>query len=204
MILEGEVGRHSLIEDALAFVTGALLVTLGVVIYAEAQLLTGGTAGMALLGQYATGWPFGALFFTVNLPFYALAALRIGWGFTFRTFAAVTLVSVLSRYVPGWIDLGSIAPVYAAVIGGIVIGVGLLIFFRHRSGLGGFNILATFAQERFGIRAGLVMLAADLTIMAAAFAILEWRQVLLSVLGAVVINLVLTFNHRPGRYIGVS
>ncbi len=204
MVLEGEVGRHSLFEDAFAFASGAVLVTLGVAIYADAELLTGGTAGIGLLGQYATGWPFGAIFFTVNLPFYALAAWRMGWSFTLRTFLAVALVSVLSRFVPGWVDFRVLHPLYAAVAGGAVIGVGLLIFFRHRAGLGGFNILAVFLQERFGLRAGLVLLGIDLAILVAAFAVLDWRKVALSVVGAVVINLIITVNHRPGRYMGMS
>jgi uncharacterized membrane-anchored protein YitT (DUF2179 family) len=204
MGIEGEVGRHSLFEDALAFANGTLLVTLGVSMYAHAQLLTGGTAGIALLGLYATGWPFGAIFFVVNLPFYALAVLRMGWSFAIRTFVAVALVSVLSRLVPGLIGFGFLDPVYAAVMGGASIGVGLLIFFRHRAGLGGFNILAVFLQERFGLRAGLVLLGVDLAIMAAAFAVLEWRNVALSVLGAVVINVIIAVNHRPGRYMGMS
>lgn len=204
MVLEGEVGRHSLFEDAFAFVSGALLVTLGVVIYAQTQLLTGGVAGISLLAQYATGWPFGAVFFAVNVPFYALAVLRLGWSFTIRTFVAVSLVSVLSRFAPQWVDLSQIHPVYAAVTGGVVIGVGLLIFFRHKAGLGGFNILAVFLQERFGLRAGLVLLAVDLAIALAALFVLEWEKVALSVLGATVINLTIAVNHRPGRYMGMS
>lgn len=204
MVLEGEVGRHSLIEDAFAYCIGATLVTLGIALYSEAQLLTVGLAGLSLLGQYATGWPFGAIFFTLNLPFYALALLRLGWSFTLRTFLSVTLVSVLSQLVPGWVDFGGLHPAYAAVAGGASIGVGLLVFFRHKAGLGGFNILAVFLQERFGIRAGLFMLALDLAIMGAALAVLDWRQVALSMVGAVVINLVLAINHRPGRYMGMS
>lgn len=204
MVIEGEIGKHSLFEDAFAFMNGALLVTLGIAIFSDQQLLTGGTAGMALLGQYATGWPFGAIFFVLNLPFYTLALLRMGWQFTLRTFVAVTLVSVLSRFVPGWVDFAFLQPAYAAVAGGAMIGVGLLIFFRHKAGLGGFNILAVFLQERLGLRAGLVLLAVDLAILAAALALLEWQRVALSVLGAVVINLVIAVNHRPGRYMGMS
>ncbi|NTW40614.1 MAG: YitT family protein, partial [Cellulomonadaceae bacterium] len=31
----------------------------------------------------------------------------------------------------------------------------------------------------------------------------DWRTVGLSLIGAVVVNLVLALNHRPGRYLGV-
>ena len=204
MAFEGDVGKHTLFEDAFAFVNGTLLVTLGVTIYAHAQLLTGGTAGIALLAQYATGYPFGLIFFVLNLPFYALAVLRMGWTFAVRTFVAVGMVSIVSAQVPLWIGFNQLNPVYAAIIGGAAIGVGLLVFFRHKAGLGGFNILAVFLQERFGLRAGLVLLAVDIAVMVFAFLLLDWRNVALSILGAVVINIILAVNHRPGRYLGMS
>ena len=204
MAIEADVGRHAFYEDALAFANGTLLVALGVSFYSDAQLLTGGTAGLSLLGQYATGSPFGLNFFVVNLPFYALALLRIGWSFTLRTFLAVALVSLLSRLTPQWFGFGHLEPVYAAVMGGVAIGVGLLILFRHKAGLGGFNILAVFLQERHGLRAGLVLLAVDLAIMVAALFVLPWKNVALSVVGAVVINVIIAVNHRPGRYMGMS
>lgn len=204
MAFEGDVGKHTLFEDAFAFVNGTLLVTLGVTIYAHAQLLTGGTAGIALLAQYATGYPFGLIFFVLNLPFYALAVLRMGWTFAVRTFVAVGMVSIVSAQVPLWIGFNQLNPVYAAIIGGAAIGVGLLVFFRHKAGLGGFNILAVFLQERFGLRAGLVLLAVDIAVMVFALLLLDWRNVALSILGAVVINIILAVNHRPGRYLGMS
>ena len=43
----------------------------------------------------------------------------------------------------------------------------------------------------------------DCTIVLGAFAIVEPMSVVWSVLGAVVINLVLTNNHRSGRYMAV-
>ena len=78
----------------------------------------------------------------------------------------------------------------------------MLILFRHGSSLGGFNTLALLAQERYGWRAGYVQLALDATIVVASLSIVSPTMVALSALGAVVVNLVLAFNHRPGRYLG--
>jgi uncharacterized membrane protein YczE len=50
--------RHSAYEDVIAIVVGTLFVALGVVIYTKAVLLSGSTAGLALLLQYATGVGF--------------------------------------------------------------------------------------------------------------------------------------------------
>ena len=72
--------RHKLHEDIFAMLIGTMLVSLGIVFYAQVTLTTGSTAGLALLLQYVTGIPFGWLFFAINLPFYILAVLRMGGG----------------------------------------------------------------------------------------------------------------------------
>ncbi|QLP96691.1 MAG: YitT family protein [Rhodoblastus sp.] len=196
--------RHSLLEDAFAILTGCLLVSLGVVFYAHATLLVGGSSGMALLLHYATGWSFPLAFSIVNLPFYALAVLRMGWAFALRTFAAVSLVSLLVRLSAGWVRLAAAEPLYASVVGGVLIGVGLLILFRHRTGLGGVNILAMYMQDRFGWRAGWTQLAIDLALLCGAAFVLPPDRLALSVVGAVIVNAILAVNHRPGRYTGYS
>ncbi len=81
--------QHSLLEDALALLTATPLVALGITFYSQAELLTGSTAGLAFLIKYLTEWGFGPVFFMLNLPFYLLAYLQMGWKFTLRTFCAV-------------------------------------------------------------------------------------------------------------------
>jgi len=76
--------QHTVFEDAQALVTGTLFVALGVSMYAHAGLLTGGTAGLAFLVHYATGWRFGLVFFMINLPFVWFALRTMGRGFTRR------------------------------------------------------------------------------------------------------------------------
>ncbi len=196
--------RHKLYEDAWAMIHATLFVALGVLFYTHASLLFGSAAGMALLVSYVTGVSFGTVFFLINLPFYVLAWRRMGWAFTLRTFAAVTMVSVFSRLTEGWIGVTHLDPLYATAVGGALCGTGLLMLFRHRTGLGGINILAMYLQERHGIRAGYLQLGIDLVILAAAFFVLAPSQLLLSVLGACIINMILAINHKPGRYLGVS
>ena len=191
-------------EDALALLTGTLFVSLGLALFSKATLVVGGTAGMALLIGYAGGWGFGAVFFAVNLPFYLLAIHQMGWPYTIRTFVAVALVSVLSRFTPEWIAIEAIAPVYASLAGGALIGIGLLALFRHRAGLGGFNIVAVYLQDRYGIRAGYVQLVLDCMILLAACFVIPLDRIALSMVGALAINLTLAINHKPGRYTGVS
>lgn len=198
-----EPSPHSPLEDVQALVTGTLFVALGVAMFKHAGLLTGGTAGIAFLIHYATGWRFGAVFFVVNLPFVWLSLRQMGKVFTFKTFAAVGLLSIATEVLPRWLAFARLAPAFAAVMGGLVIGAGLLMLFRHHASLGGLNVLVLWLQRTRGWRAGKLQMAADGAILATAFAALAPQQALLSLLGALALNLVVAVNHRPGRYLGV-
>ncbi|MGQ9368515.1 YitT family protein [Azospirillum sp. A39] len=204
MTREPGVERHRLYEDVAAVLIGTLVVSLGLTLYAKTVLITNGVAGLSLLLQYATGLSFGVLFFSLNLPFYWLAVRRMGWRMAVRTFVAVALVSLFTRLTPTWVAFERLEPLYAAVVGGGLMGLGLLILFRHRTGLGGTNILALYLQERFGIRAGYFQLGVDTMIVLGACFVVEPDKVALSLVGATVLNLIIAVNHRPGRYMAVS
>ncbi|MBK9245021.1 MAG: YitT family protein [Burkholderiales bacterium] len=195
--------RHSGFEDAQAILTGALFIALGVAMFARAGLLTGGTAGLAFLVHYATGWRFGVVFFLINLPFYLLALREMGLAFTVKTFCAIAALSLFSELMPLVLRFDFLQPVYAGVMGGFLIGAGLLMLFRHKASLGGLNILVLVLQQRRGWRAGKVQMAIDCLIVLAALALVEPWLIAVSVLGAVALNLVVAVNHRPGRYLGV-
>jgi uncharacterized membrane-anchored protein YitT (DUF2179 family) len=193
---------HSSVDDAQGLLTGTLVVALALLLLRQAGLVTGGTAGIALVLHYALGLPFGVAFFAINVPFYALAWRRMGRAFTLKTLAAVALLSGLSELLPRLMALQALEPVFAALGGGVLAGVGLLILFRHRASLGGLNVLVLWLQERRGWRAGRVQAAIDVAILLAASPWLGAGQLLLSVLGALALNFVLAVNHRPGRYVG--
>jgi uncharacterized membrane-anchored protein YitT (DUF2179 family) len=192
--------HHSLLEDIQALLTGSLLVAFAIVLFRQAGLLTGGTPGLTFLGYYSTGLPFGVLYFLINIPFYIFGFLAIGKAFTLKTFGAVVLLSLFSELLPRWIRIESIDPVFAAIVAGLLAGAGLLMLIRHQASLGGVGVLAIYLQKKRGWRAGNLQMIADALIVGGAFFLVEPERVALSILGAVVLNLVLVVNHRPGRY----
>lgn len=194
---------HTPLEDAQALLIATLFVALGLALYRHAGLLTGGTAGLAFLVYYLTHWNFGLVFFVINLPFYWLAARAMGWAFTLKSFAAIGLVSLFSEALPHWIDCGHLNAPFAAIMGGFLIGTGLLMLFRHKASLGGVGVLAVYLQNRHGWRAGKIQMAVDCCIVLSSFAVVTPGRVVVSVLGAVALNLILAVNHKPGRYMGV-
>jgi len=194
---------HSRLDDAQALVTGTLFVALGLTLFRHAGLVTGGTAGLAFVAHYATGLPFGIAFFLINLPFYALAWRRMGARFTLKTFAAVALLSAAAEWLPSLLVLQSVQPLFAALGGGLLMGAGMLMLFRHHASLGGLNVLVLWLQERRGWRAGHVQLGLDCLVLLASLPWLTPWQLALSIAGAAALNFAIAINHRPGRYLAV-
>jgi len=198
-----EALRHSKREDMQALLTATLFMSFAVLMFSHTGLLTGGTAGVAFLIHYTTGWSFGLVMFVVNVPFYILAWQRMGRAFTLKTALSVGLLSVIVTLLPRVVSFATLSPAFTAVIGGLLMGVSILILFRHRASLGGFNLLALYLQDHFGWRAGRVQMAMDGVILLCSFAVVDWQHVALSVLGAFLMNQTLATNHRKERYIAL-
>jgi uncharacterized membrane-anchored protein YitT (DUF2179 family) len=193
---------HSYTEDLLGIVTGAAVTSFGLFLLTSARVVTGGTAGLSLLISYLTPVGFGVVFAVINLPFFVLAVRQKGWIFTAKTATAVALVAVFSVVHPAALHITDLNPVWAVVIGNLLAGLGIIILFRHGASLGGFNILALLLQERLGWRAGYVQMVFDVIVVLGSFAVVAPPLVLLSAAGAVIMNLIIALNHRPGRYAG--
>ena len=194
--------RHSTLEDVAGFLTGITLVAVSLHLLASASLTTGQTAGAALLIAYASDWPFGVVFFLINLPFYVVAVAQMGWTFTLKTVFAVALLSGLMMVLPPLVPFADgVNPAVAGLVAGVLSGVGLLVLFRHGASLGGIGIVGLWVQDRFGLQAGWFQLAVDAAIFAAALLILDWPLVLYSLAGAAAMNVLLALNHRKDRYI---
>ena len=191
---------HTLLEDVLAIVLGTLMVSFGVTLLKQAGALTGSTAGIAFLISYLSKTSFGLAFFLINIPFYWLAVRRMGWAFTVKTFSAVALVSLFSHLHPLFIHFSALDPFYATLFGNVIMGIGFIVLFRHKASLGGINILALWLQDRFGIRAGKLQMVVDTCVVLASLFVVSGPILLASIAGAVILNLIIAMNHRPGRY----
>lgn len=192
---------HRWWEDALAFVLGTVLCALGVTMLTHAGLITGQTAGLAVLVSYVTDWSFGAVFFAVNLPFWVLAIVQMGRRFTLRSIIAVAMLSAFAEALPRLVVFEFLPPPVGAALAGAVIGVGLLVLFRHGASLGGVGVLALWLQDRAGVQAGWVQLAFDAVLFAVAAFVLALPLVIWSLAGAAIVNVIVAVNHRKDRYV---
>lgn len=120
-----------------------------------------------------------------------------------KTFVAVAACGALTDLLPSWAEYAHVETLFSAIVGGVLAGLGILFFIRHRGSLGGIGILAVYLQRERGWSAGKVQMSFDAMLMAVVFFVLTPGKVLYSAIGALMLSLVLMFNHRPHRYMGL-
>lgn len=193
--------HYTLFEDLQGLVIASAQAALGIHLLRAAGLVTGGTAGAALILSYVTGWSFGAVFFVINIPFYGFAYYARGLTFCVKSLTTVTFVSLMAEALKPVFRIEHVEPGIAAALFGVSAGVGLLGLFRHSGSLGGVSIVALILQDKFGFKAGWTQLIHDLALFTIAAFILPPERVLWSLLGAAILNFVIAFNHRRDWYI---
>lgn len=179
----------------LSILEGCLLAALGLHILNSAGFLISGTAGISFLILQFSDFTFGQIFFLLNIPFYVLAWQTLGWRFTVRTFLSVSLLSGLSELLRLYVQV-EMNPILAATFGGMLVGFGLIILFRHNSSLGGLNILAVYLERKFNIHASKTTLVADLLVIACAFSVLEISSLAFSFLAFLILSSIIGRYHK--------
>ena len=193
--------RHTLFQDAQGILYGSFACAFAVLVLQDQHLITGQTAGVAVLLSYLSGISFGVMFFIVNLPFYWFGFRRVGIGFVLKTLIAVALTSVFTEVLPPLIRFDYIHPAIAAILAGVSAGSGLMAVFRHGASLGGIGIVALYVQDRTGFRAGWFQMGVDALVFTVAFLTLDPVKVGYSLIGAVIVNVILAINHRRDYYV---
>jgi uncharacterized membrane-anchored protein YitT (DUF2179 family) len=196
--------RHTLFDDAYALVMGCSFLILGLIFLKSASLVTGGIAGLALLGSYFVPLPAGFLFTLLNIPFFLAVGGALGRPANFKAILPNLLISAFALAAPLMFRLDAVNALFAALFGGTMLGAGILLLARHKVGVGGIGILALALEKSRGWNVGRTQFAADALILMAALPVLGMglERFALSLLSAVATAGVLMTFHKPGRYTG--
>ena len=125
----------------------------------------------------------------------------MGIALVVKTFIAVALLAGFTEIIPQFFHLSDVNPIYATIFANVLMGVSFLILFRHRSSLGGINLLALYLQERFKIPAGKVQMAIDVIILLTSLLFVDWKLILVSIFGVIILNSIILLNHKTTRYV---
>lgn len=203
-IVEKKSQRHSIFDDLFGLLSGSILFSVGLSLLHASGVITGGAAGLALLISNNTGAQVGTIYLLIGIPFFFLALWKKGWRFTLRSTLNVAFVSYLTNEMPKIFVLQVENKFVATIIANVLLGVGMIVIFRHFSSLGGFNVIALLAQERLNIKAGYVQLGLDAVVLLIGLTSYSPQIVLISLVGDAILNMCLAINHRSDRYVGYS
>jgi uncharacterized membrane-anchored protein YitT (DUF2179 family) len=196
------VSLHTHYEDLYGVVTGLIFVVIGVVLLRAAGLVTGGVAGIALLISYILPLSVGTIFTLVTIPFFVFAYFVMGPRFAMKSSFASCGITLAMLMMPSSLRIAYVNPVFAALAGGTLCGMGILALARHGAGVGGTGILTLWIQRRRGINAGISQACIDLIIMLTSTLALPVSQVGWSAASALAMSGMVVAWHRPGRYTG--
>lgn len=158
-----QIQTKRLLKDFLYIIVGCFLTAAGLVMFTVPNhIAPGGTSGLGTALAVFIPLSIGVLTWIVNLPILMMAWKAFGKGVMIKTLVAA---SVLSFYIDG---LTPFLPTFtdnklmAAVLGGILIGIGIGILFLDGMSMGGTDQLSVILGRVFvNISVGNIMMVCD-------------------------------------------
>lgn len=166
------------------------------------HLTEGGFVGLSLLGKYVLGISPSLSILILDIPVLLIALIFKGKSFVVNTFisvAAFTLFYGLMERYSGWvIDLQDNLPL-AALLSGVLTGLGAGMILRGGGASGGDDILSLLISEWKGIKVGTVFILMDVVVLALSLFYMPLKETLYTVMAVVVAGYVITFTTSLGR-----
>lgn len=184
------------LKDTVALLCGSTLFALALCIFAiPNSLLTGGAGGVAIILNYIFGLPVGLGVFIINLPLIIMTAKICGKRYTIRTLYSIAVFSAVIDIVSPLITFEYTKnTAIAAVLCGIVSGIGLYILLRRTLVTGGSDLLAYLLTKKNGGRAigKMIFIIDSVIITSGLFIYKSVKQTLFSVLLVFIMSGVMT------------
>ena len=162
--------------DIGADIIGSFIFAIGLICFIEpANIAPGGASAIAVLINYVTGLPIGALNLAINIPLLVLAFMYLGHSFALKTIKTLIFNTIMLDWV-----VAPLFPVYTgdrllgSVYGGVLVGAGVALIFLRGSTTGGTDIMSYLIQRKFPhLSIGRAMLIIDGVIIAASILVFD-------------------------------
>lgn len=162
-------------RDYAAIILGMAIYAIGFTVFIlPHEIVIGGMAGFSTLIYYATGGalPVAVTMYATNIMLLVAGFKFLGRTFVLRTIFGATLLSLMIGAIEGYFT--SHPPVVAdttvsVVMGAILCGLGIGIYYSHHGTAGGTDIVAAIMSKVSDISVGRVMMIVDMSIVALSF-----------------------------------
>lgn len=166
------------------------------------HLTEGGFVGLSLLGKYVLGISPSISILFLDVPVLLIALIFKGKSFVCNTFVSVGAFTIfyglMERYSSLVINLQGNLPL-AALLSGVLTGLGAGIILRSGAASGGDDILSLLISEWKGIKVGTVFILMDVIVLALSLFYMPFRETMYTVMAVIVAGYVITFTTSLGR-----
>lgn len=158
------------------YLTKYCLIVLGCVIYAVGfqffcypnAITTGGVVGMAMIINQLTKLPVGVLTIVMNVPLFLVAWRHFGLDFLIGSLVGMGLSSLMVDFCATFGIVATDDPMLAALIGGVIKGIGMGMVYYVGATTGGIDIVIKLLKKKYSyINFGTLMLMMDAVIITA-------------------------------------
>lgn len=165
------------------------------------NLAEGGFVGLALIGKYTFDWSPAITVLLLDIPVFIVACFFKGHRFIMNTAIATAAFSLTyelcERYSTLVIDLGS-SMLFAAVLAGVLTGLGAGIVLRNGGATGGDDILAMFVSKVTKLKIGTVFILFDVAVLLVSLAFLPLMDTLYTILSVSIAGQIITWTVQFG------
>ncbi|CAM3972056.1 YitT family protein [Paenibacillus alkaliterrae] len=170
------------------------------------QLMEGGVTGIAVLLNYAAGWPLSLSTLLLNIPLFFLGWKALGRGQMVYTLIGIISLSGFLALMERLIDRSMLIPfqssndyMLAALYAGVTLGTGLGIVFRFGGTTGGVDIVARIVTRSKGISMGQIILTLDAVIIGISLFYISIEKVLYTLVTVFIASKIIDFI-QDGAY----
>ena len=180
--------------DLLLILFGNTAYALGIVMFVlPADLITGGTTGLALSMEHYFGTSISLFVFCFNLAMFVIGVIFLGVAFALTTLVSTFYYPVILGILQGVPGLSSFTddPMLCTVCGGLLIGFGIGVVIRGGASTGGMDIPPLILNKKFGIPVSVLLYGFDFTILILQMTFSDKEQILYGILLVLIYTVVL-------------
>ncbi len=169
------------------------------------HLLSSGIGGVAIMIYYATGLPVGTGNFIMNIPVLIACYRFMGRRYTILAIIGTIMYSALIDATSFFADFNLIHdPMTAAIMGGILNGIGMGIIYRYNGNTGGLDVIGAIAKKFYNLEMGNVVMGLNTFVLMGAAYMFNLELAVLTFISSYVRRKAITIvTVRPEQMAGV-
>lgn len=156
-------------------------------------LVTGGVTGISLALNRLTGLPVSLYAGIFNVGFWILGLIFLGkkfaWGTLLSTVSYPAFLAILEKVFGDYVLTDDI--VLCAVLGGVIVGIGLGLVMREEASTGGVDVIPLTLNKYFKLPISITMYIVDVAILLAQIAIFPVSNLLYGIVHILIYSVVL-------------